>query len=133
MTITAADVKKLRDATGAGMLASKNALLEADGDFEKAIEVLRIKSGKKVEERGLERVASAGLVANSGGALVELKSETDFVTKSDAFIALAGEIVAAAETSKAADTESLLAVQLSSGKTVAESIKDLAAVIGEKL
>jgi elongation factor Ts len=133
MAITAADVKKLRDATGAGMLASKNALVEADGDFEKAIEVLRITTGKKVEERGLERTASAGLVVNSGGALVELNSETDFVAKSDSFIALAGEIAAAAEQAKAADAETLSAVTLPSGKTVAESIKDLAAVIGEKL
>jgi elongation factor Ts len=133
MTITAADVKKLRDATGAGMLASKNALMEADGDFEKAIEVLRIKSGKKVEERGLERTATAGLVANSGGALIELKSETDFVAKSDGFVALAGEIVLEAEKNKSADAETLLEVELPDGRTVAGAIKDLAAVIGEKI
>jgi len=133
MTITAADVKRLRDATGAGMLASKNALVEADGDFEKAIEVLRIKGGKKVEQRGLERTASAGLVVNSGGALVELNSETDFVAKSDAFIALAGEIALEAEKNATADREVLEAVALPSGRTVAESINDLAAVIGEKL
>ncbi len=133
MAITATDVKKLRDATGAGMLASKNALVEADGDFDKAIEVLRITTGKKVEERGLERTASAGLVVNSGGALVELKSETDFVAKSEAFITLAGEIAAAAELQQAADAQTLDAVTLASGKTVADAIRDLAAVIGEKL
>lgn len=133
MTITAAEVKKLRDATGAGMLDSKNALVEADGDFDKAIEVLRIKGQRKVEKRGAERTASAGLVANSGGALVELKSETDFVAKSEAFIALAQEIVAAAEQSEAPDAETLNCVQLESGKTVAEAIEALASVIGEKL
>ena len=133
MTITAADVKKLRDATGAGMLASKNALVEASGDFDKAIEVLRVKGENKVEERGLERTASAGLVVNSGGALVELNCETDFVAKSEAFIALAGDIVAAAERSRAADAESLGRETLPNGKTVAEAIQALAAVIGEKL
>ena len=115
------------------MLASKNALVEADGDFEKAIEVLRIKGGKKVEQRGLERTASAGLVVNSGGALVELNSETDFVAKSEAFIALAGEIALEAEKNATADRDTLTGVTLPSGRTVAESINDLAAVIGEKL
>jgi len=119
MTITAAYVKRLRDATGAGMLASKNALVEADGDFEKAIEVLRVKGGKKVEQRGLERTASAGLVVNSGGALVELNSETDFVAKSEGFIALAGEIALEAEKNATADADALLQVTLPSGRTVA--------------
>ncbi len=133
MTITAQDVKKLRDATGAGMLDSKNALVEADGDFDKAIEVLRVKGRSKVEKRGAERTASAGLVANSGGALVELNSETDFVAKSDAFIALATEIAAAAEQAKAPDAETLKAVTLPSQTTVADAIEALAAVIGEKI
>ena len=126
MTITAQDVKKLRDATGAGMLDSKNALVEADGDFDKAIEVLRVKGRSKVEKRGAERTASAGLVANSGGALVELNSETDFVAKSDAFIALATEIAAAAEQAKAPDAETLKAVTLPSQTTVADAIEALA-------
>lgn len=115
------------------MLASKNALLEADGDFEKAIEVLRIKGGQKVAQRGLERTASAGLVANSGGALIELKSETDFVAKSDGFIALAGEIALEAEKNATSDPEALSEVTLPSGRSVADAINDLAAVIGEKL
>jgi elongation factor Ts len=132
MAITAADVKKLRDATGAGMMDSKNALVEADGDFEKAIELIRIKSKKNVDKRS-SRTASSGLVASSGGALVELNSETDFVAKSDSFIALANEIAKAAEQSKAADTDTLKAVTLDSGKTVEEAVLELAGVIGEKI
>ena len=133
MAITAADVKKLRDATGAGMLDSKKALEEADGDFEKAIEVLRVKGAAKAAKRGAERTASSGLVASSGGALVELNSETDFVAKSEGFIELANEIVGAAGKSRATDAETLKHVQLDSGKTVAEAIESVAAVIGEKI
>jgi elongation factor Ts len=133
MPITAAEVKKLRDATGAGMLDSKKALVEADGNFEKAIEVLRVKGAAKVAKRGAERTASAGLVASSGGALVELNCETDFVAKSDSFRALGDEIVAAADQSQAGDAETLKSVPLPSGKTVAEAIGALASVIGEKL
>ena len=133
MAITAADVKKLRDATGAGMMDSKKALEEADGDFDKAIEVLRVKGAAKAAKRGAERTASAGLVANAGGSLVELNSETDFVAKSEGFIALADEIVTAAEQAKAADADELKSVQLQSGRTVAEAIEAVAAVIGEKI
>jgi elongation factor Ts len=133
MAIAAADVKKLRDATGAGMLDSKKALEEAHGDFDKAVEVLRVKGAAKAAKRGAERTASNGLVANAGGALVELNSETDFVAKSEAFIELAGEVVAAAEQSKAPDAETLQDVVTASGRTVAEAIESVAAVIGEKL
>jgi elongation factor Ts len=133
MAITAADVKKLRDATGAGMMDSKRALEEAEGDFERAIEVLRVKGAAKAAKRGAERTASSGLVASSGGALVELNSETDFVAKSEGFIALANEIVAAAEKAQAPDAETLNKVPLVSGKSVAEAIESVAAVIGEKI
>lgn len=133
MPITAAEVKKLRDATGAGMLDSKKALEESDGDFEKAIEILRVKGAAKAAKRGAERTASAGLVASSGGALIELNSETDFVAKSDSFRALGEEIVAAADQAKAGDAEAVKSVKLPSGKTVAEAIESLAAVLGEKL
>jgi elongation factor Ts len=132
-TIAAADVKKLRDATGAGMMDSKKALEEADGDFDKAVEVLRVKGAAKAAKRGAERTASAGLVANSGGALVELNSETDFVAKSEGFIALANDIVAAAEQAKAAEADELKNVSLPSGRTVAEAIEAMASVIGEKI
>lgn len=133
MAITAADVKKLRDATGAGMLDSKKALEEADGDFDKAVEVLRVKGAAKAAKRGAERTASAGLVATEGGALVELNSETDFVAKSEGFIELAEEIVDAAEKAKAGDAETLKGVTTAKGRTVAEAVESVASVIGEKI
>src|SRR5687767_15266683 len=84
---TAADVKKLRDLTGAGMMDCKKALTESDGDFDKAVEVLRIKGAKDVGKRA-GRTAANGLVAHSGTALLELNCETDFVAKNEAFVAL---------------------------------------------
>jgi len=130
--VSAADVKKLRDATGAGMMDSKKALEEADGDFEKATELLRIKLGKKVESRG-DRAATNGLVAAAEGAMIELASETDFVAKNEQFGTLAGDIVAHFSGSSATDVPSLLNEKLKDGRTVAENIEALAAVIGEKL
>lgn len=130
--ISAADVKKLRELTGAGMMDCKKALTEADGDFDKASELIRIKLGKKMQERGAEREASAGLVATSGGALVEIKCETDFVAKNDDFIAAAQQIADAAESAKAGDAEALTGVSIGN-KTVAETIEDLAITIGEKI
>ncbi|MET3960504.1 elongation factor Ts [Marmoricola sp. OAE513] len=132
MAISAADVKKLRELTGSGMMDCKKALEEADGDFDKAAELLRIKLGKKAAERGAERETSAGLVANKGGSLIELKSETDFVVKNEAFISAAQKIVEAAEAAQAADTEALLAAPLD-GKTVAEVVADLGVTLGEKI
>ena len=133
MAITAADVKKLRDATGAGMMDAKKALTEADGDFERAGELLRISGAAKAAKRGAEREASAGLVANSGNAIVELNSETDFVAKNDQFVALAEELAVAADASKPASAEEFAASTLASGKTVAEAVADLAVLIGEKI
>ncbi|MFB9313844.1 translation elongation factor Ts [Nocardioides plantarum] len=130
--ITAADVKKLREQSGAGMMDCKKALTEAEGDFDKAVEILRIKGGKKMAERAAEREASAGLVATSGGALVELNCETDFVAKGEPFVAAAQRIAEAADQAKAADTEALKAVVLD-GKTVGEVVDDLAVSIGEKI
>ena len=92
---TAADVKRLRELTGAGMLDCKNALAETDGDFDKAVEALRIKGAKDVGKRA-ERATAEGLVAAKDGALIELNSETDFVAKNAEFQQLANEIVAAA-------------------------------------
>ena len=132
MAITAADVKKLRDATGAGMMDAKKALTEAEGDFEKAIEVLRVAGQAKTAKRA-DREASNGLVANKGGALVQLGSETDFVAKNEEFIALAQQVVAAVEAAEANDLESANAATLASGVTVREAIQELAARIGEKL
>ena len=130
--ISAADVKKLRETSGAGMMDCKKALTEADGDFDKAVEILRIKGGKKMAERAAEREASAGLVATSGGALVELNCETDFVAKGDQFVTAAQQIADAADAAKAPDAEALKAVELG-GKTVGEVVNDLAVSIGEKI
>ncbi|KQY63828.1 MULTISPECIES: translation elongation factor Ts [unclassified Nocardioides] len=129
---SAADVKRLRELTSAGMMDCKKALDEADGDFDKAVELLRVKGAAKAAARGAEREASAGLVASSGGALVELKSETDFVAKNEEFIATAQRIAEAADAAKAADTEALKAVELD-GKTVGEVVESLAITIGEKI
>src|SRR5919112_2412847 len=93
---TAADVKKLRDLTGAGMMDVKKALEEAEGDFDKAIELLRIKGAKDVGKRA-GRTAANGLVAHSGKALLELNCETDFVAKTPDFVALAQRLVERAE------------------------------------
>ncbi len=132
MAIAAADVKRLRDLTAAGMMDAKKALEETDGDFDKAVELLRVKGAAKAAKRGAEREATSGLVANAGGALVELKSETDFVAKNADFIAAADKIVAAAEAAKAGDIEALKAVELD-GKTVGEVVDGLAVTIGEKI
>ncbi len=132
---TAADVKRLRELTGAGMLDCKNALAEADGDFDKAVEALRIKGAKDVGKRA-ERATAEGLVAAKGGALVELNSETDFVAKNAEFQALADQVVDAALDAKATDVDSLKASPIdknSPTKTVEQAIADLSAKIGEKL
>lgn len=130
--ITAADVKRLRELTGAGMMDCKKALTETDGDFDKAADLIRVKLGKKMAERAAERDASAGLVANSGGALIELNCETDFVAKGDDFVAAAQRIADAADQAKAGDTETLKAVSLGD-QTVGEMVDGLARTIGEKI
>ncbi len=133
MAVSAADVKKLRDMTGAGMMDCKRALEEADGDFDKAIEILRVKQGAKVAKRGSEREATNGLVVAAEGAMIALNSETDFVAKNEEFQTLAADIVALAAQTKAADVETLSAATLSDGRTVATAIEQTAAAIGEKL
>ncbi len=129
---SAADVKKLREQTGAGMMDCKKALEEADGDFAQAIEILRVKGAAKAEKRGAEREASAGLVAHAPGVLVELKCETDFVAKNDDFVAAAQRIADAASEARAADVEALKAVSLGD-ETVGEVVDGLAVSIGEKI
>ncbi|MDT5327383.1 MAG: elongation factor Ts [Mycobacterium sp.] len=128
---TAADVKKLRDLTGAGMLDSKNALVEADGDFDKAVELLRIKGAKDVGKRA-ERATAEGLVVAKDGALVELNSETDFVAKNAEFQALADLVVTAAAAAKATDVDALKAAK-AGDSTVEQAVADMSAKIGEKL
>jgi elongation factor Ts len=132
MSITAADVKKLRDLTGAGMMDAKKALTETDGDFDKAIELLRVKGQAKAKSRGEEREATAGLVASAGGALVELKSETDFVAKNEDFVATAQRIAEAVDAAKAGDIDAVKAVSLDDS-TVGEVVEGLAVKIGEKI
>jgi elongation factor Ts len=129
---SAADVKKLRDMTGAGMMDAKKALVEADGDFAAATDILRTTGAAKAAKRGAERTASAGLVAHSAGVLVELRCETDFVAKGDDFIAAAQGIADAASEAKPADLEALKEVQVDD-QTVGEIVESLAISIGEKI
>jgi elongation factor Ts len=130
--VSAADVKRLREATGAGMMDSKKALEEAGGDFDKAIEVLRIKGAKSLGKRA-ERTAANGLVAASGGALIELNCETDFVAKNDQFQQLGTQIADLAAATKVSTSEELAAQPLADGQSVQQAIDALATVIGEKL
>lgn len=133
---TAADIKALRESTGAGMLDVKKALDEADGDQSKATEILRVKGQKGVTKRE-GRTTSNGLViakAEGGvGTLVEVLCETDFVAKGEKFIALADQVFAQAVETKASNAEELLASTLSDGKTVKELLDDANATIGEKI
>ncbi|MET7767578.1 translation elongation factor Ts [Nocardia sp. NPDC005366] len=128
---TAADVKRLRELTGSGMMDCKNALTETEGDFDKAVEVLRIKGAKDVGKRA-ERATAEGLVAAKDGVLVEINSETDFVAKNAEFQTLADQIVSAAATAKPADLDELKALPLAGG-TVDAALQELAVKIGEKL
>ncbi|MFL6071375.1 MAG: translation elongation factor Ts [Actinomycetes bacterium] len=130
--ISAADVKRLREATGAGMMDSKKALEEAEGDFDQAVELLRIKGAKSLGKRA-ERTAANGLVASVDGALVEINCETDFVAKSAQFQQLGAQVVQAAAASKPSTGDELAAASLPDGQTVQQAIDGLAAVIGEKL
>ena len=111
---TAADVKKLRDLTGAGMMDCKKALDEADGDFDKAVEALRIRAGLKIGQRSV-REATNGLVAAAEGAMIQLACETDFVAKNEDFQTLAANIVAHAAAAKPKDAEALLGERLADG------------------
>ena len=132
---TAADVKALREQTGAGMMDVKKALTEADGDAEKALEIIRLKGLKSLSKRE-GRQASAGLLAaqtdGTVGVLVEVNSETDFVAKNQKFIDFSNEVLAAAVASKAADLDALLAAPMGEG-AVKDRLDAFAAVIGEKL
>ena len=132
---TAADVKALREQTGAGMMDVKKALTEANGDAEKALEIIRLKGLKSLSKRE-GRQASAGLLAaqtdGTVGVLVEVNSETDFVAKNQKFIDFSNEVLAAAVASKAADLDALLAAPMGEG-TVKDRLDAFAAIIGEKL
>ncbi|AZN29706.1 elongation factor Ts [Flaviflexus salsibiostraticola] len=136
---TAADIKALRDKTGAGMLDVKNALAEAEGDSARAEELLRLKGLKSIAKRE-GRTASAGLVVSnvdtSGdkarGIVIELNSETDFVAKNDKFIAFADSVLAAAVAAGASTVDEVLAAD-SEGETVESKVNAMQAAIGEKI
>ena len=132
---TAADVKALREKSGAGMMDCKSALDEANGDIEKAFEVLRLKGLKGVSKRE-GRTTSNGLIVSrvSGGkgTLIELACETDFVAKAENFVALSEQVADAIAAAGATDLDSALAADLG-GKSVADSITDQAAILGEKV
>ena len=134
---TAADVKRLGDQTGAGMMDCKRALEEADGNIETAVEVLRLKGAKDVTKRAT-RTAANGLVTaelsgHSAGVLVELNCETDFVAKTDVFQQVAGEIAKAALASGAADRLALLSTEVRPGQTAEQVIEEAGASLKEKL
>lgn len=128
---SAADVKRLRELTGAGMMDCKKAIEEAEGDFDKAVENLRIKGAKDVGKRA-ERSTAEGLVAAADGAMIELNSETDFVAKNEEFIELANRVVRVARATNSSDVQDLLDADLD-GRTVSAAVAELASKIGEKL
>ena len=128
---TAADVKSLREQTGSGMLDCKKALEENDGDYDKAVEYLRIKGAKSVSKRA-DREASEGLISITGNTMIELNCETDFVAKNDDFKKFAARISEAAAEAKANSAEELNAVEID-GKPVSTLVDEESAKIGVKL
>lgn len=132
---TIADVKALREQLGTGLTDTKKALEEADGDLEKATEILRLKGAKGNAKRA-DRSAAEGLIAvkengNGTATIIELNCETDFVAKGDKFIELANQVLEAAAAAGATDAQAALTAP-AGDKTVAELIDEVAAVIGEK-
>ena len=134
---TAADVKRLREQTGAGMMDCKNALDEADGDIEAAIELLRLKGAKDVNKRATRTAANGLVVAEldgtAAGVLIELNCETDFVAKTDLFQQTARQIADAAIGAKVADRLTLLSTEARPGVTVEQLIDEAGASLKEKL
>ncbi len=138
MSITAADVNKLRQATGAGMMDCKKALVETEGDFDKAVEFLR-KAGQKVAAKRADNATSEGVilvdVSDSGKSakVLAFACETEPVSKVDVFSALGNEILQVGVKHHAKDAETLLALKLEDGRTVNEGITELIGKIGEKI
>ncbi|MCZ7601855.1 MAG: translation elongation factor Ts [Melioribacteraceae bacterium] len=137
MSISAAQVKELRDKTGAGMMDCKKALTEANGDFQKAIEVLR-KKGASVAAKRAERSANEGLVltkiSDDGkkGIILEVNCETDFVAKSDDFVAFANLVMKAVEANNPQNVEELLGLT-HDGKNIQDELSSIIGKIGEKI
>lgn len=138
VSITAADVNKLRQITGAGMMDCKKALTEAAGDFDKAIEILR-KKGQKVAANRSDRNANEGYVLglttpdHKAGVLVALNCETDFVAKNADFINFATQIANVALKTMPANVDALMAEKLEDDRTIADHITDMIGKIGEKI
>lgn len=135
MAVTMADISKLRTMTGAGMMDCKNALNEAEGNFDKAIEIIR-KKGQAIAAKRSDREASEGcvLAASNGefAAVVAIKCETDFVAQNADFIALTQSILDAAMANKIADKDALLALEID-GRSIADLITDRSGITGEKM
>ena len=137
MSISAADVKKLRDMTGAGMMDSKKALTEAEGDFEKAVEILR-KKGQKVADKRADRDAKEGLVLTKisddakKAAAIEINCETDFVARNEDFQAKAESFLNTAYDNNIDDLETLLAAEVD-GESIADHLQNMTGTIGEKI
>jgi elongation factor Ts len=135
---TAADVKKLRELTGAGMMDCKKALDEAEGEVDKAVELLRVKGQKGVakrEGRNAENGAVVSLIADdhTSGVLLELKCETDFVAKGEKFQSVAGALAEHVAKTAPADIEALLSSEIEAGKTVQAYVDEANANLGEKI
>lgn len=135
---SAADVKKLRELTGAGMMDCKKALDEAEGSVDKAVEILRVKGQKGVAKRESRTAENGAVIAriaddNSTGVVVELKCETDFVAKGKQFLAAIEAIAAHIEATSPADIEALLASEIEPGKTVQAYVDEANATLGEKI
>ena len=131
MAITAAEVNKLRKMTGAGMMDCKKALVEAEGDFEQAVDLLR-KKGQKIAAKRADRDATEGCVIaatsadNAFGAIVSLNCETDFVAKNDGYVEMAKQFAAVAVDNKPENLEALLALPFGDGMTVSEKLTEQA-------
>lgn len=138
MAITAQDVNKLRQTTGAGMMDCKKALVEADGDFEQAIDILRAK-GQKVSAKRADNATTEGSVfvkTNDGGSigyLLALSCETDFVAKNDEFVKFGTSILNVASDNDASDIAAVKALKTSEGRTIEETLIDYIGKIGEKI
>jgi elongation factor Ts len=134
---TAADVKRLREQTGAGMLDCKNALVEANGDLDAAVEALRLKgvkdAGKRAQRTAAQGLVTAQLAGTGSGVLLELNCETDFVAKTDLFQEVAADITAAALANAAADRLAVLGLEVRPGQTAQELIEEAGAALKEKL
>ncbi|TAE00615.1 MAG: elongation factor Ts [Bacteroidetes bacterium] len=137
MNITAADVNKLRQMTGAGMMDCKKALTESNGDFEAAIDILR-KKGQKVSANRADRAAAEGVVfvdineSATEGFVVALNCETDFVAKNSDFIAIGKQILSKAKAHKPTTAEALVKIDLD-GRTIEEHLSDMMGKIGERI